>query len=268
MHALCHYSRNLRKFGSGLNFCTCHWELYHRDGVVKPFKLVRARVHWLLLAGVSLWRPYLALPQDARREAGMLGRLLAKNTRNVLLTSFLAARDIGVVEDEKHDDAVLSRRKRYARSRHVPIPICTTSAAAKYTFSSLRRGNFDKVLSEHRRQGTTKHNKPPGGITGWRSELKKNMIRQVKDQASRIGIDAQEVYRLKLEDFRVADVLDVKRAEGSLRFVASDCYRRRRPRYDVCARPHLAPDALLHESCAASKASSSILRLFNIHARC
>ena len=184
--------------------------------------------------GVSLRRPYLvALPQDARREAGMLGRLLAKNTRNVLLTSFLAAREIGVVvEDEKQaDDAVLSRRKRYARSRHVPMPICFTSATSKYTFSSVRRGNFDKVLSEHRRQGTTKHNKPPGGITGWRSELKKNMIRQAKEQASRIGMDAQEVFRLKLEDFKTADVLDVKRADGSVRFVASDCYRRRRPRY-------------------------------------
>ena len=40
VHGLCHYDRNMRKFGCGLNFCTCHWELYHRDGVIKPFKTV------------------------------------------------------------------------------------------------------------------------------------------------------------------------------------------------------------------------------------
>ena len=202
---------------------------------MKPLKLVRTRVHWLLLAGSHYGARTLPCLRMSGEKRGCWVAFWQKTLETFSSLVFLAARDIGVVEDEKHDDAVLSRRKRYARSRHVPIPICTTSAAAKYTFSSLRRGNFDKVLSEHRRQGTTKHNKPPGGITGWRSELKKNMIRQVKDQASRIGIDAQEVYRLKLEDFRVADVLDVKRAEGSLRFVASDCYRRRRPRYVTCA---------------------------------
>ena len=188
----------------------------------------------------------------------MLGRLLAKNTRNVLLTRYLAARKMLVVEDEKEDaDVVLSRRKRYARSRHAPIPISSSNASSKFTFSSVRRGNFANVLSEHSRQGTTKHNKPPGGITGWRSELKNNMIWQVKDQARHIGMDAQEVSRLKLEDFRVADVLDVKKADGSgsMRFVASDSYRRRRPRYKevpagrtVC----VLCVGLLHESCAVA----------------
>lgn len=44
VHGPCHYRRNLRKFGCGLNFCTSHWELFHRDGVVKPFKTVRVHV--------------------------------------------------------------------------------------------------------------------------------------------------------------------------------------------------------------------------------
>ena len=61
VHGPTHYSRNLRKFGSGLNFDTCHWELFHRDAVVQPFKTVL-----FCCTCPLLWRSACATPPPSR----------------------------------------------------------------------------------------------------------------------------------------------------------------------------------------------------------
>jgi hypothetical protein len=179
---------------------------------------------------------FSATPQDARREEGMTGRLLAKNTRNVLIARYLAARALAAGDAASPAAGVLPQRKRYARTRRTPISIASSDPKSPYTFSSLRRGNFDKVMSQRMRSWG---NKPlRGGHSLWLQKLKFNLLWQIKDRArAGIELDEDEVSGLQLAHFQVADVMDVKRDGATLRYVASNRYRKRAARYVADTQP-------------------------------
>ena len=168
----------------------------------------------------------------------MTGRLLAKNTRNVLIARYLAARAVADGEDDDGAPAagVLPQRTRYARTRRSSIPIGSSDPKSPYTFSSLRRGNFDKVMSERVRSWGKKALK--GGHAFWLAKLKYNILWQIKDRARRgIELDEEEVSGLQLAHFQVADVMDVSRDGATLRYVASNRYRKRAARYVADKQP-------------------------------
>ena len=157
----------------------------------------------------------------------MLRRLHSKNNRNVLLQSFIEARGIVVPSRNIKTGAKLAvpTRKRYL-PRHVRMEMIQNdendAPASPFHFSSWRRrDNFGDVLSTHVPSSGAK---PKGGLIVWRKDLMENLIGQIRTHAPYHG-------RLALSNFRVFDVLDWKKRDLKLRFVASNNYRGRGPRY-------------------------------------
>lgn len=184
-------------------------------------------VVYALYYGVAHAQPPPPLPyQDARREEGMLHRLYDKYNRNVLLSSFISSSQMTLpslppVDASLPVDAPVPLvKKRYARSRHQDTAVINSGPDSIYRFGSVRSSNFDDVLTSE----------VPGPRTRL-ANVKLNLLTQTRTAAKDSGlygpIDSAE---LQLSNFRVVDVMKVKQADGNLRFVASNNYRKRGPR--------------------------------------
>ena len=173
----------------------------------------------------------------------MLRRLHSKNNRNVLLQSFIDAR--GIVVPSRNIKTGVKRvptRKRYIRSRHLRMEMIQndddSAPASPFKLSSCRRrNNFGNVLSAHVPAAGAK---PKGGLVVWRKNFMDNLLGQIKRQAPYHG-------RLSLTNFQVFDVLDWKKGDLKLRFVASNNYRGRGPRYILLCKMHTPRTSQLYQ---------------------
>jgi len=160
----------------------------------------------------------------------MLRRLHSKNNRNVLLQSYIDARGIVVPSRNIEKGAKpIPKRKRYIRSRHLRMEMIHNeddgaAPASPFKFSSWRRrNNFGQVLSTHVPSAGAQ---PKGGLVTWRKHFTDNLLGQIRRHAPNRD-------RLALANFRVFDVLDWEHGGLKLRFVASNNYRGRGPRYTL-----------------------------------
>ena len=192
-------------------------ELYNRSR--------RYFVLYPLYYGVAHSHPPPAPPpdQDARREEGMLHRLYDKYNRNVLLSSFISSSQMTVPSLPPVDAAVPVDapvplgRKQWRRSRHQDTAIINRGI---YRFESVRSSNFNDVLTSE-----------VPGPRARLAEVKLNLLTQTRNAAMDSGLyDPIDSGELQLSNFRVVDVMDVKQADGNLRFVASNNYRKGGPR--------------------------------------
>ena len=154
----------------------------------------------------------------------MLRRLHSKNNRNVLLQSYIDARGILVPSRNMKKGAIPVPTRKHYVPRHLrrEMILNDDAPASPFQFSSWRRrNNFGAVLSTYVPSSGAK---PKGGLMVWRKNYMENLLGQIHRHAPNHG-------RLALTNFRVFDVLDWKKGDLKLRFVASNNYRGRGPRY-------------------------------------